>query len=130
MFVLAGYAAAIEMIDTFRNRVNREHREMYSYHLWHCAAEQPDDAQHLPWNNSRTLTWETLPAELEKRDIEYSTIYVQPSPTFGLSSAVRHMFSTLHRVPFTLYHPTELRCARDTMVPGSHDSTTALHSVT
>ncbi|KAI0249820.1 hypothetical protein BJV78DRAFT_630309 [Lactifluus subvellereus] len=112
MFVLAGYAAAIEMIDTFLNRINREHREMYSHHLWHCAA-QPDDAEHPPWINSRTLTWETLPAELEKRDIEYSTIYVQPSPTFGLSSAnvdapVIPWFPTcpVHTIPLPRFTPS------------------------
>jgi hypothetical protein len=48
------------MFDTFRNGINQE---MFSYHLWHCAGAQPDGGQSLPWN---TLTWETLPAELEK----------------------------------------------------------------
>jgi len=110
MFALEGCAAAIEMIDTFRNRVNRE---IFSYHLWHCTAEQPDDAQHPPWNKFRTLTWETLPVELEKRDIEYSIIAVQPSPIFGLSSANLDMpmtpwFSTfpIHTIPLPRFTPS------------------------
>ena len=64
-----------------------------------------------------------------QRDITYSTIAVT-SPTSGLSSTVRHMFSTLR---FSLSHPTGLRYARGIVVPhmlGSHDSTTALHTVT
>ncbi|KAH9979365.1 hypothetical protein BGW80DRAFT_1455082 [Lactifluus volemus] len=68
MAILDGYAAAIEMIDTFQS-ANAEHKKLSSYHLWHFAAEKPDGSMHPFWNNSPaldTLTWETLSDELEK----------------------------------------------------------------
>jgi len=44
-------------------------KEVFSYHLWHFAAGQPDDAKHPRWHSSPaldTLTWKTIPAELKK----------------------------------------------------------------
>ncbi|KAH9972746.1 hypothetical protein BGW80DRAFT_1459496 [Lactifluus volemus] len=89
MSVLEGYAAAIEMLDAFQSG-NKERKETFSYHLWHFAAETPDGNKCPNWNDSPTLdslTWETLPFELEKRNIKYLMIVVQHSPIFKLFAA-------------------------------------------
>ena len=99
MAALDGYAAAIEvltlrdlphlqrteprqMFDTLRSGVNQKPlrplslnesrdkpKEVFSYHLWHFAAGQPDDTKQPHWNRSQaldTLTWKTIPIELKK----------------------------------------------------------------
>ncbi|KAH9972747.1 hypothetical protein BGW80DRAFT_1560786 [Lactifluus volemus] len=82
MSILEGYAAAIE--------TNAEHKELFSYHLWHVAAEKPDGNMHPIWNNTPaldSLTWETLLDEVEKRNINYLMRVVQPSPAFEVFDA-------------------------------------------
>ncbi|KAI9450141.1 hypothetical protein BJY52DRAFT_1304125 [Lactarius psammicola] len=99
MAALEGYAAAIEMFDILKGGVNQKPlrplslnesrdkpKEVFSYHLWHFAAGQPDDAKHPRWNNSPaldSLTWKTIPAELKKREINCSMLLVSPSPKFS-----------------------------------------------
>jgi hypothetical protein len=56
------------MLDAFQSG-NKERKETFSYHIWHFAAETPDGNKCPNWNDSPTLdslTWETLPFELEK----------------------------------------------------------------
>ncbi|KAH9972748.1 hypothetical protein BGW80DRAFT_1560787 [Lactifluus volemus] len=86
MAVLEGCAAAIEMFDEFQSR-NKVHQEVFSYHLWHFAAEKPDRNMRPIWNDSpalANLTWKTLPEELKTRNINYSIFVVQGSPIFEL----------------------------------------------
>ncbi|KAH8994826.1 hypothetical protein EDB92DRAFT_228064 [Lactarius akahatsu] len=99
MAALEGYAAAIEMFDSLKNGVNQKPlrplslnesrdrpKEVYSYHLWHFAAGQPDNTKNPLWNNSPaldSLTWKTVPAELKKREINCSMLLVSPSPKFS-----------------------------------------------
>src|ERR1700761_9210202 len=70
------------MFDTLKSGVNQKTlrplslneprdrpKEVFSYHLWHFAAGQPDDAKHPRWNRSPdldSLTWKTVPTELKK----------------------------------------------------------------
>jgi hypothetical protein len=114
------------MLDAFQSS-KKELKETFSYHLWHFAAETPDVNKCPKWNDSPaldSLTWETLPFELEKvstptcrcrtlrehlcfaaqRDINYLMTIVQHSPIFRLFAAVRRFFSTLHPVPLTHQH--------------------------
>jgi hypothetical protein len=73
------------MIETFQN-ANAENKKLFSYHLWHFAAEKPDGNMHPIWNNSSaldSLTWETLTDELEKvsaptRLCRISHTYISP----------------------------------------------------
>jgi hypothetical protein len=56
------------MFDIFQDGI-QGHKEAFTYHLFHCAAEKPDGNQRPYWNSSRaldSLTFEALPAELEK----------------------------------------------------------------
>ncbi|KAI0249886.1 hypothetical protein BJV78DRAFT_633652 [Lactifluus subvellereus] len=101
MAALDGYAAAIEMFDKLQTDLDQKHKE-FCYHLWHFAAGRPDDANHAYLNSSSTLysiTWETLPAELKKRDIDCSMILVRSSPKLS------KLFSAISDAPITPWFP-------------------------
>jgi hypothetical protein len=60
---------ALDPISLNECRDKSEDSEEFSYHLWHVAAGQPDNAKHPYWNSSPTLdnlTWTTVPTELKK----------------------------------------------------------------
>ena len=70
------------MFDTLKNGANQrplrplslnesrdKPKEVFSYHLWHFAAGQPDNAKKPRWNRAPALdnlTWNTVPTELKK----------------------------------------------------------------
>lgn len=79
MAVLEGIVAAIELFDAFKEASTNITPRC---HIVHIAACNPDGAERPLWNTSSTLdsvTWDTLPAEIRKRAINYSLVALRPS---------------------------------------------------
>ncbi|KJA13329.1 hypothetical protein HYPSUDRAFT_209632 [Hypholoma sublateritium FD-334 SS-4] len=81
MAALEGIVAALELFDILQGHAaNAAPRSMQS-HIVHIAGAPPDAAAHPLWNDSTALDdvgWESLPAELTKRNINYSAINLRP----------------------------------------------------
>ncbi|TCD65559.1 hypothetical protein EIP91_002523, partial [Steccherinum ochraceum] len=76
MAVLEGLVAAVELIDLFKATA-----EKVTCHIIHVAASPPDAAERPLWNVSPrldTVTWDSLPQEMQKRDIKYSHVLLTP----------------------------------------------------
>ncbi|KAH8093711.1 hypothetical protein BXZ70DRAFT_948920 [Cristinia sonorae] len=76
MAALEGLVAAVELFDVLKSS-----SEKPSCHIIHVAYSPPDAAEHPVWNTSPRLdniTWDTLPQEVQKRDIKYSHVLLQP----------------------------------------------------
>ncbi|KAH8832929.1 hypothetical protein DL96DRAFT_1583937 [Flagelloscypha sp. PMI_526] len=81
MVALDALVAALEMFESFSSPDVLRHLEKPTiHHLVQIAAAPPDSAVNPSWNDNTlfdNLTWETLPEELKKRKIHFSTIQVQ-----------------------------------------------------
>ncbi|KAI0316406.1 hypothetical protein OF83DRAFT_1284144 [Amylostereum chailletii] len=97
MAALEGYAATIEMFDTLKNDTDfrplrplsmnqeKETQKNYACHILHVATSKPDPTRHPVHNNSPALddlTWDSLPAELKKRNINSSMFLLRSLPRF------------------------------------------------
>ncbi|KAI0762050.1 hypothetical protein BC629DRAFT_1597128 [Irpex lacteus] len=84
MAALEGMVAVLELFDRFKETAqHKTDAVQIKAHVIHLAACQPDAAQRPIWNVSPALdnvTWETLPSEFRKRDINYSLIQLRPIP--------------------------------------------------
>jgi hypothetical protein len=114
-----------QLIDHFRERPRSDSAEEFSYHLWHIAAGQHDEAEYPRFDFSPTFldfSWDTVPNEIKKvsalvvlatrvqiefffcgqRNIHYSMILLKPCPKLSkLFRAVREIPSTLRYPPHT-----------------------------
>ncbi|KAI0782306.1 hypothetical protein C8Q75DRAFT_811741 [Abortiporus biennis] len=78
MAALEGLVAAIELFD-----VLKENMENAVCHIIHIASSTPDSADRPLKNSSPkldTVSWDSLPTELRKRDINYSNVLLQKIP--------------------------------------------------
>ncbi|KAI9001451.1 hypothetical protein BD414DRAFT_574886 [Trametes punicea] len=88
MAALEGLVAAIELFDSLAHSLDtlRSSTETaVTCHLIHFACSPPDPAERPLWNVSTALdsvTWETLPFELKKRGIHYSSVLLRQIPRF------------------------------------------------
>ncbi|KAF8958331.1 hypothetical protein BDZ97DRAFT_1842175 [Flammula alnicola] len=84
MAALEGLVASLELFDILLNQPQvKEGPNARSFvcHIIHIAASSPDASQHPSWNNSPALDdvdWESLPLEMKKRNIQFSTINLRP----------------------------------------------------
>ncbi|KAJ3905747.1 hypothetical protein F5879DRAFT_716404 [Lentinula edodes] len=79
MAMLEGLVAAVELFDTLISLSDIPRKS--PSHILHITASFPDNAKHPHENMSSLLdevTWETLPAELSKRNIFLSSIVLNP----------------------------------------------------
>ncbi|KAF9452329.1 hypothetical protein P691DRAFT_772324 [Macrolepiota fuliginosa MF-IS2] len=75
MAALEGFATTLDMFDGLRTVSPKDP----DYRIVHIAACPPDSSEHPRWNTSPSLdslTWEHLPAELKKRNIQLSGINI------------------------------------------------------
>ncbi|KAG6830809.1 hypothetical protein H0H92_014658 [Tricholoma furcatifolium] len=80
MAALEGLVAAIELFDILIG-VHARNRALVS-HIFHIASASPDSTIHPQWNDSPLFdntTWEAIPGELKKRNINFSTINLAPN---------------------------------------------------
>nr|GAT56072.1 predicted protein [Mycena chlorophos] len=84
MAALEGFVAALEMFDQFRDM---QPTTPFMSHIFHFAAGLPDDLEHPQCNTQTALdqvTWGSLPDELKKRTIHFSSISTKPDlPRFA-----------------------------------------------
>ncbi|KAH9941346.1 hypothetical protein B0H21DRAFT_893420 [Amylocystis lapponica] len=81
MAALEGLVAALELFDTLRSSI-----EVKASHIVHIAASPPDTADRPLWNLTPLLdsaSWDTLPTEFRKRDINYSNILLKQISQFS-----------------------------------------------
>ncbi|KZT65876.1 hypothetical protein DAEQUDRAFT_493130 [Daedalea quercina L-15889] len=81
MAALEGLVAALELFDVLKDSI-----EVMTSHIIHVAATPPDGSERPVWNlasNLDDVSWETLPLELRKRNINYSSILLNPVPRFS-----------------------------------------------
>ncbi|KAF8802424.1 hypothetical protein BYT27DRAFT_7260966 [Phlegmacium glaucopus] len=75
MAALEGLVATLELFDGLQTHL--QNRDNFSSHVFHIAASPPDDSVHPFCNESPALdevNWETLPLEIKKRNIHYTSI--------------------------------------------------------
>ncbi|KAJ3562709.1 hypothetical protein NP233_g9408 [Leucocoprinus birnbaumii] len=75
MAALEGFASVLDMFDLLRN-MTMGPKEL-DCRVVHIAASPPDNSEHPQWNQSPaldSLTWDVLPSELKKRNIQLSGI--------------------------------------------------------
>ncbi|KAF8170110.1 hypothetical protein BJ912DRAFT_1066819 [Pholiota molesta] len=78
MAALDGLVAALELFDILQGS---QGVRAPVCHIIHIAGAAPDAARHPLWNDSPALddiTWDTLPLEIKKRNILFSTINLRP----------------------------------------------------
>ncbi|CAK5284430.1 unnamed protein product, partial [Mycena citricolor] len=93
---LDGLVAAIELFDDYA----RQSQNSAAHHIFHVAAVKPDHSTHPQRNRSPeldSLTWGTLPSELKKRHINFSSICLKK----GFDK-----FGELHTASFDAYRLT------------------------
>ncbi|KAJ7646180.1 hypothetical protein B0H17DRAFT_1186803, partial [Mycena rosella] len=82
MAALEGFVAAVELFDSLRQSAQLKNSPFPPlFHIFHVAAGIPDSAEHPQCNLSPALdsvTWDSLPSELKKRNIHLSTIHLRP----------------------------------------------------
>jgi hypothetical protein len=101
------------MFDLLRSGVNQKplrpvltesrdkSKEEFSYHLWHFAAGQPDNAKHPRWNSSQALdglTWNTIPDEIRKVGL---LLMITRSVDDPFSPTARHQLFDAARLPLS-----------------------------
>ncbi|KAF5359261.1 hypothetical protein D9756_003233 [Leucocoprinus leucothites] len=77
MAALEGFATILDMFDQLRNMGPKDS----DCRVVHIAASPPDSSEHPHWNQSPnldSLTWENLPFEFKKRNIQLSGINTSP----------------------------------------------------
>ncbi|OSC98501.1 hypothetical protein PYCCODRAFT_1439190 [Trametes coccinea BRFM310] len=123
MAALEGLVAAIELFDTLKSSVETA----MSCHLIHFASTPPNPAERPMWNVSMALdsvTWDTLPAELKKRGINYSNVLLKPIPRLTQLHAAA-AFGPVQNPWFTVRAPHVLHLSgfpqKGTKRPGSVD---------
>ncbi|KAJ7211032.1 hypothetical protein B0H12DRAFT_1329963 [Mycena haematopus] len=81
MAALEGFVAALELFDILRQSAQARASPFPPvYHIFHVAAGMPDSAERPQCNQSPILdsvTWESLPSEMKKRNIHLSSISVR-----------------------------------------------------
>ncbi|THH07742.1 hypothetical protein EW146_g9221 [Bondarzewia mesenterica] len=104
MAALEGYAATIEMFDHLLNSeglnplhspTGEDQQTVISYIL-QVAAGVPDDTRHPSWNEDPSLdslTWDSVPAEIRKRNIHCNMILLSPIQQFT------ELFAKVHTGP-------------------------------
>ncbi|KAF7297548.1 hypothetical protein MKEN_01377300 [Mycena kentingensis (nom. inval.)] len=84
---LEGLVAAVEMFDTLQDSVkSRNGTELLASHIFHFAAAKPDDTVHPQHNNSPifdSVTWDSLPNELKKRNIHFNSVTTRRLPKYS-----------------------------------------------
>ncbi|KAK0204626.1 hypothetical protein DFS33DRAFT_1321669 [Desarmillaria ectypa] len=85
MSALEGFVAAVEMFDTLQScYIPPDPNRPPLYHIFHIASSPPDHLE-FPQHNQLPeldhITWDTLPAELQKRNINLSIINLDSSLT-------------------------------------------------
>ncbi|KAJ7605535.1 hypothetical protein DFH06DRAFT_257762 [Mycena polygramma] len=88
MAALEGFVAALELFDILRQTAEVKNSSCPPiYHIFHFAAAMPDTAERPQCNMSPILdsvTWDSLPSEMKKRNIHLSSINVRPKlPKFS-----------------------------------------------
>ncbi|KAK0450014.1 hypothetical protein EV421DRAFT_1295977 [Armillaria borealis] len=88
MSALEGFVAAVEMFDTLQScYIPPDPNRPPLYHIFHIASSPPDDLEFPQYNQLPELdrvTWDTLPSELQKRNINLSMINLDSSlPKFS-----------------------------------------------
>ncbi|KAJ7243733.1 hypothetical protein C8J57DRAFT_1477080 [Mycena rebaudengoi] len=88
MAALEGYVAAVELFDILIQTVQPKTPSFQQvYHLFHICAAPPDESEHPQFNMTPALddvTWDSLPAELKKRNINLSSMSLLPKlPKFA-----------------------------------------------
>ncbi|KAF7357489.1 hypothetical protein MSAN_01345100 [Mycena sanguinolenta] len=81
MAALEGFVAALELFDILRQTAQAKASPFPPvYHIFHVAAGMPDSTERPQCNESPILdsvTWESLPSEMKKRNIHLSSISVR-----------------------------------------------------
>ncbi|KAJ7465191.1 hypothetical protein FB451DRAFT_1561577 [Mycena latifolia] len=85
---LEGFVAALELFDILRQSGQMKNAPFLPiFHIFHVAAAMPDSSERPQCNLSPALdsvTWDSLPSELKKRNIHLSTINLRPKlPRFS-----------------------------------------------
>ncbi|KAJ7163054.1 hypothetical protein C8R46DRAFT_1102303 [Mycena filopes] len=87
MAALEGFVAALELIDILRQSPQGKTTPPPVYHIFHVAAAMPDSSERPQCNLSPALdsvTWDSLPSEMKKRNIHLSSISIRPKlPKFA-----------------------------------------------
>ncbi|KAJ7920738.1 hypothetical protein B0H13DRAFT_1986044 [Mycena leptocephala] len=81
MAALEGFVAALELFDLLRQSAQAKNLPYPpAYHIFHLAAAMPDTAERPQCNLSPILdsvTWDSLPSEMKKRNIHLSSINIR-----------------------------------------------------
>ncbi|KAJ7037760.1 hypothetical protein C8F04DRAFT_1091448 [Mycena alexandri] len=81
MAALEGFVAALELFDILRQSPPSKNSPSAVYHIFHVAAAMPDTSERPQCNLSPVLdsvTWDSLPSEMKKRNIHLSSISTRP----------------------------------------------------
>ncbi|KAI0084114.1 hypothetical protein BDY19DRAFT_556409 [Irpex rosettiformis] len=82
MAVLEGLVAVLELFDRLKETAqHKTDAVLIKAHVIHLAACQPDAAERPMWNVSPaldTVTWDSMPSEFRKREINYSLVQLRP----------------------------------------------------
>ncbi|KAI9510728.1 hypothetical protein F5148DRAFT_523398 [Russula earlei] len=106
MAMLNGYAAAFKMFDIFQAKYGQNANSNITYHLWHIAAGEQDNAE-FAFSDLRDPRWGAVTAEIKKHNINFSMILLSECPNFS------KLFHAISPAPI---EPWFARCPRHTIL--------------